>query len=244
MIVISAGMQKAGTGWHFNMINDLLAEASYQDVRRIRAKYHLQPILKYHNCNMGRLLLVKFALLMIPHFGGNTFVVKTHEGPTPTARVLSALNVVKSVYIFRDPRDAAVSAFEHGLKLREAGETLAFARLGTLEAAILAAKTWCKIWEQWADFPVTLIVRYEDLIHDPISEMEKLVAYLGLDVSTEALINIVTNYQPEQADNRKVDLLHLNKGVVGRYKEVMSSAQLDICRSELGPYLIKMGYQP
>ena len=34
----------------------------------------------------------------------------------------------------------------------------------------------------------------------------------------------------------------LNKGVVGRYREVMSPQEQALCRVHLAPYLEKMGY--
>ena len=47
MIIISAGMRKAGSGLYFNLTNDLLVAANMQDVRELKTKYELESILKY-----------------------------------------------------------------------------------------------------------------------------------------------------------------------------------------------------
>ncbi|RME59924.1 hypothetical protein D6779_03200 [Candidatus Parcubacteria bacterium] len=242
MIIISAGMQKAGTGWYFNMINDILVAAGHQNVRQIRERYRLHSILKYQNCNMGRLLFPKFALLMLPHISGHTFVVKTHEAPTPTLRLLTKAKITKSLYIYRDPRDAAVSAFEHGVKLRKAGETHSFARLETPELAIQAARRWCSIWEAWSQFPSTLLVKYESLVHNPRHEIARLVEFLGVNLSLDVLDKIVTNYQRDRTSD-KSDILHFNKGIIGRYREILTREQQELCQTELNSFLSKMGYQ-
>ena len=47
MIVLSGGMPKAGTGYYFNLTNDLLIVSGGQDIRRLREKYDLGAILKH-----------------------------------------------------------------------------------------------------------------------------------------------------------------------------------------------------
>ena len=38
MIVLSVGMPRAGSGWHYNLIHDLMETAGYTDARIIREK--------------------------------------------------------------------------------------------------------------------------------------------------------------------------------------------------------------
>jgi hypothetical protein len=243
MIIISAGMQKAGTGWFFNMTNDMLVAAGAQDVRQVREKYYLHPILKYRNCNTGRLLFPKMAILLIPSILGHTFQVKTHEGPTPTWRTLSRFGLSKSLYIYRDPRDAALSAYEHGRRIAESGGTIAFAKYATLNATICAAKKWCDVWEAWSNQSDTLLVKYENLIQNPFHELERVLDFLRLTISRNDVHKFANRYQRDNLDEQQANITHLNKGVVGRFKMEADFEQQDLARIELGPYLVKMGYE-
>jgi hypothetical protein len=39
MIVLSVGMPRAGSGWHYNLIHDLMKTTGCADAREIREKY-------------------------------------------------------------------------------------------------------------------------------------------------------------------------------------------------------------
>lgn len=243
MIVLSAGMQKSGTGWYFNLTNDLLIAAGHQDVRVVRQQFHLHGILKYHNCNLDPPTFLKMMLLLIPHFSGNTYVVKTHDAPaSKIVPYLMSHNILKATYIYRDPRDVAVSAFEHGRKIRKKGETHTFGQLNSIESAILETKKWLAIWDKWMQLKQILAIRYEDLLVDPVNELKRLAGFLSLDASTDKLHRIAAPYQPDQLTTTQEAALHFNRGVVGRFKHVMSQRELDFCNEHFGPYLQKLGY--
>jgi hypothetical protein len=247
MIVVSAGMQKAGTGWYYNMTNDLLVAAGHEDARHVRDRYHLQPILRFHNCNVGRPLLPKLLLLAIPHLFGNTFVVKTHAGPTRSLQALLSRNVATATYIYRDPRDAALSAYNHGQRLRQEGHTHSFSRLTTVESAILAAKDWLEIWEQWLALDRILMTRYEDVLAAPSTHAWRLVDFLGLAVSRQDVTRIVDAYRADDAllhgNSNKKNTTHFDKGVVGRHRQVFTQRELALCQEHFGDYLPQMGYE-
>jgi hypothetical protein len=52
MIVLSVGMPRAGSGWHYNLIHDLMKTTGAVDAHDIREKYGLQRILTEVNCNI------------------------------------------------------------------------------------------------------------------------------------------------------------------------------------------------
>jgi hypothetical protein len=247
VIVLSAGMPKAGTGWHFNLTNDLLIAAGCQDVREIRQRFRLYSTLRFHNCNVERLTVVRLALITIPHLLGNTFVVKTHSGPTNGLRVLMSARATKVTYIYRDPRDVAVSAFEAGQRIRDRGESHSFATLDSIKAAILRVSSrYLAAWDAWMALSHArpnqiLLVRYEDLVADISAELERLTRFLKLDVTAEHWSRIAVTYQrPEiRADE---EVLHFNRGVVGRFRSTMNSEELELCQLHFGAYLNKMGY--
>ena len=81
MIVLSVGMPRAGSGWHYNLVHDLMKTTGCADARAIREKYHLQNILTEVNCNIGVLSARRLAMVTIPALMGNTFVIKAHSAP-------------------------------------------------------------------------------------------------------------------------------------------------------------------
>lgn len=239
-------MPKAGSGWYFNLTNDLPVAGGHQDVRVIKKKYRLQPILKYHNCNVGRPLLSKLTLLFIPHLAGNTFVVKTHAGPTLSLKFLLGKGAAAATHIFRDPRDILVSAYEHGKWIRAAGETHSFARLDSFDKAVSATLEWLNIWHRWNETENVHSTRYESLLEDPVREMRSLARIIDLNVAQSDIRDIVSFYdkgtrgEKENADPSGA--LHLNEGVAGRHRIALTEDQLEICNQTFGRHLERMGY--
>lgn len=248
MIILSAGMQKAGSGWYFNLTNDLLVQTGYDDIRILRGKFKLGDFLKDFNCNMGDITSTKCLKLMIPHAFGHTFVVKTHGGPSfCMLRVLCALKAVKITYIFRDPRDVALSAFEHGEKIRARGRKHTFGKLQGLPESIEFAKSLLPIWDNWLKLQKrlpnkVLIARYEDLVADPIKEMNRLADFIGIHIDRAALTALIKKYSGGKP-GESLKGLHFNKGSIGRFREVMGEAELKMCKEYFDSYLERMGYK-
>lgn len=243
MIVLSAGMQKAGTGWYFNLTNDLLIVTGHQDVRVIRDRYNLKDILKYHNCNLSSLSSRNLLRLCVPHLLRNTFVVKTHEAPSRSIPYFMAAGIIKTTYIYRDPRDVVVSAFEHGQRIREAGERHTFGELAEIEDAILFTKQLLANWNLWMQIKGVLAVRYEELLIAPVKILEQLADFLALRVERSELEKVAVGYQGDQLDETKKDYLHFNQAAIGRFREVLSARQQALCQEHFGSYLEKMGYE-
>lgn len=249
MIILSAGLEKSGTGWYFNLTNDLLVAAGYRNVRLVREKYHLQGILREFNCNVGQPTFFKLTQLLLPHLFGNAFAVKTHGSPSSKfLHYLMHFGILKATYIFRDPRDIAISAFEHGEKIRANHQMHTFGILDSIEASILFVKSRLKIWGQWEECRQAysnhmLFVKYEDLVADPLKESRRLVDFLEIDVSSKILLEIEKRYAIDSS-GRDLKGLHFNKGVAGRFRRVMNQKELDLCLEHFGGYLQRMGYPP
>lgn len=243
MIVLSAGLSKSGTAWYFNLTNDLLIAAGHQDARAIRERFRLRSILKHPNC-LFEPTPWNLARVMIPSLFGNTFVVKTSRGPSRWLRGLIATRVMRATYIYRDPRDAAVSALAHGERNRELGNGRAFVTLHTVGDSILDFRKRLRVWDEWTRYGQALMVRYEDLVADPVSELRRLAVFLCLDVSADGLLTIVARYREMQRDAGPDgwDSIHFHQGVVGRFREVMTQHEMDLSRVHLGDYLRRMGY--
>jgi len=187
MIILSIGMPRAGSGWYFNLTNDLMLSSGAQDPRQVRQRYHLQNVLTEVNCNIGALTPRRVLAVLLPSLLGNTFVIKAHAGPTPIALALVRLGLIRPTYIYRDPRDALLSAMENGRRALEQGRTNAFTPLVDFDVALDFMLASVRVWEGWMNCDRALHARYEDLLTDYDAQVEQLLAFLRLDRSNPGI---------------------------------------------------------
>ncbi|MBN1451326.1 MAG: sulfotransferase domain-containing protein [Anaerolineales bacterium] len=241
MIVLSVGMPRAGSGWHYNLIHDLMKTTGCADARDIREQYRLQGILTEVNCNIGVLSLRRLAMVTVPALAGKTFVIKAHAGPTIWSRLLSTMGLLRITYIYRDPRDAMLSAYEYGQRALEKGRPNAFSHLSDFEKSLAFIQEYVGIWEKWQTEKSVLIARYEDLLQDYDTESARLVDFLGLNGSRLEVQEVIENYRPGKAEGQQG--LHFYKGKIGRFRESYSAEQQAVLAEGFGPCLQKMGYE-
>lgn len=241
MIVLSVGMPRAGSGWHYNLIHDLMKTTGCADARDIREKYKLQNILTEVNCNIGVLSARRLGMVTIPALMGNTFVIKAHSSPTLSSRLLSSLGLLRPIYIYRDPRDAMLSAYDYGQRALAKGRPNAFSHLTDFEKSLDFILEYIFIWEKWTKEKNVLIARYEDLLTNFDEEFGRLVKFLNLDRSNLQVQEIGEKYRPGANDGQQG--LHFFKGKIGRFRESYTTEQKQVLAEKLGRYLIQMGYE-
>ena len=241
MIILSVGMPRAGSGWHYNLIHDLMKTTGCADAREIRERYHLQGILTEVNCNIGVLSLRRLARVTVPALAGKTFVIKAHAGPTVWSRLLSTMGLLRITYIYRDPRDAMLSAYEYGQRALEKGRPNAFSHLSDFEKSLAFMEEYVSIWEKWQAERDVLIARYEDLLQDYETESARLVGFLRLNGSRPEVQEVIESYRPDKAEGQQG--LHFFKGKIGRFGEVYSVEQQAVLAERFGSHLQKMGYE-
>ncbi|MBC7877136.1 MAG: sulfotransferase domain-containing protein [Anaerolineales bacterium] len=240
MIVLSVGMPRAGSGWHYNLIHDLMETTGSADARDIREKYGLQKILTEVNCNIGVLSARRLGMVTLPALMGNTFVIKAHSSPTNSSRLLSSLGLLRVTYIYRDPRDAMLSAFDFGQRALTKGRPNAFSHLSDFEKSVDFMMEYVYIWEKWLAEKNVLIARYEDLLTNYDVESSKLIDYLKLDGSRPQVRAVIEKYRPDAAEGQQG--LHFFKGKIGRFRESYTGEQKSVLEKKLGSYLTQMGY--
>jgi len=239
MIVLSVGMPRAGSGWHYNLIHDLMETTGCVDARAIRERYHLQKILTEVNCNIGVLSARRLGLVMLPGLL-NTFVIKAHAAPSTTSRLLSNLGLLRITYIYRDPRDAMLSAYDFGQRALTKGRPNAFSHLSTFEKSMDFMMEYVRIWEKWMNEKNVLIARYEDLLTNYDTESAKLVEYLKVNRTRPEVQTVIEKYRPDAAEGQQG--LHFFKGKIGRFREFYNEGQKSVLKAHLGAYLARMGY--
>lgn len=240
MIVLSVGMPRAGSGWHYNVIHDLMATTGCADARDIREKYRLQKILTEVNCNIGVLSARRLAMVIVPALMGNTFVIKAHAGPSAASRFLEAIGLLKVTYIYRDPRDAMLSAFDFGQRAISKGRPNAFSHLTDFQKTLDFMTEYVHIWERWMGEKTPLIARYEDLLTNYDEEIARLFGYLKLDGTRSEVQKVIEQYRPGANDSQQG--LHFYKGKIGRFRQSYDAEQQKVMAERFGTALKKMGY--
>jgi hypothetical protein len=234
-------MPRAGSGWHYNVIHDLMATTGCADARDIRKKYHLQKILTEVNCNIGVLSARRLTMVTVPALLGNTFVIKAHAGPSAASRFLEAVGLLKVTYIYRDPRDAMLSAFDFGQRAIEKGRPNAFSHLTDFQKTLDFMAEYVRIWEKWMSEKTPLIARYEDLLTNYDHEVSRLVGFLELDGTRPEVQNVIEQYRPGANDSQQG--LHFYKGKIGRFRQFYGAEEQKILAERFGHALKKMGYE-
>ena len=241
MIVLSVGMPRAGSGWHYNLVHDLMKTTGSADAREIRERYRLQHIVTEVNCNIGVLSARRLALVTVPALMGNTFVIKAHAGPTSASRLLQRLGLLRITYIYRDPRDAMLSAYDYGQRALKHGRPNAFSSLTDFQKSVDFIMGYVRIWEKWVQEKDVLIARYEDLLTDYDHEVARLVQFLKLNGSKPEVQRVIEGYRPSVAEGQQG--LHFYKGKIGRFRESYTAEEQAILNEKLRPYLERMGYE-
>lgn len=242
MIILSIGMPRAGSGWYYNLTNDLALAAGFQDAHDIRKRYHLGGILTEVNCNIGALTPRRLLAVLVPTLLGNHFVIKAHAGPTALALRLIRRGLIRPAYIYRDPRDALLSAYENGQRALKKGRPNAFSHLTDFDAALAFMQDYVRISEAWLACPQALHTCYEDLVGQYDPEAEKLARFLGFDPQAAPFRAVIEKYRPEEARAATQKGLHFSKGRSGRFREKMTAEQQERLADLFGPYLERLGY--
>jgi hypothetical protein len=234
-------MPRAGSGWHYNLVHDLVVAGGGKDARQIRRRFLLQPFLTEVNCNIGHLGPHRLLPVLFPVWLGATFSVKTHAGPGGLSRNLIRRGRILPVYIYRDPRAALLSAYEYGQRGLRNGRPNAFSHLDTLDKAGDFIGQYVNISEAWLACGGTLLVRYEDLLEGYDRESARLVEFLGLKAGEEAVRCVVEQYRPEHARAGQPGL-HFSQGKAERFREALTPEQLSKFNQLFAAYLKRVGY--
>ena len=97
-------MPRAGSGWYYNLVHDLVVASGGQNARSIREQFRLQRFLTEVNCNISTLKPYRLMPVLFPALLGNKYVIKTHAGPTSFTRWMLRKQMIKTIYIYRDPK--------------------------------------------------------------------------------------------------------------------------------------------
>jgi len=186
-------------------------------------------------------------------------ILKSHEAFDP--------RYPRVIYIVRDPRDVAVSFYHFNIKMRRFSDNLTMDefvvrfiaahivpdvdRYGCWEDNVLS---WLRTRAGKKDF---CLVRYEDILHDPIVELKKVAGILGIEPSSERLARAVELSSAEnmralektQADqwvltkNTRPGKPFVREAKHGAWKTSLSEASVRKIEQAWGTTMESLGYQ-
>jgi hypothetical protein len=240
-MIISAGMPRAGSGWYYNLVHDLVVASGGQNARSIRNKYHLQRFLTEVNCNISTLKSIRLIPVLIPALLGNRYVIKTHAGPTSFSEWLLRDSWIDTLYIYRDPRATLLSAYEYGQQAVKRNRHNAFSHLKTLDEAAKFMEFYVGIWKAWSKVEHVFMVRYEDLMANYMGESQRLVDHLHLKLDQDQTEQIFARYRPEKGDPQQVGT-HYQKGEAERFRHKFTPSELERFTILFESALRRMGY--
>jgi len=165
------------------------------------------------------------------------FALKTHA-PYPHVAAAVANEAIRTVFIHRDPRDAVLSALDHGARSRAAGDW-PYAECVDVASTLPLVRKWCADAVTWLGPPGVLCFRYEDLLADTQAEVSRLAAFLGVPDTGKAAAAVIAQERADRQPGRN----QFNKGAVCRWPQEMTVAQRDECERVLAPWIRAMGYQ-
>lgn len=167
-----------------------------------------------------------------------------------------------SIYIVRDPRDVAISLAHH------LGRTIDYAikHMGTSKSALSnnataftpntyqPLLTWSQHVESWLDqaAPTPLLVRYEDMVADPIQQGARIAHHAGFEKAMEIYAQAAQNTRfseltKQEAQNGFKEILapgrrFFRAGKAGGWKDVLTPTQVTQIEQDHGRVMQRLGY--
>ncbi len=165
------------------------------------------------------------------------FVLKSHA-PFPDLEPVVRGGNVKTVFIHRDPRDAVLSALDHGARSRANGDW-PYAECVDVASTLPLVEKWCADASTWLTAPGVLRFRYEELVGAPASAVTRLAEFLEMTGAAQLAATVVAEEQAQ----RQVGRNQFNKGAVSRWREEMTAETIALCEQRLGRHIVTMGYR-
>ena len=247
-------------GWRFTVFPDDAFLVSYPKSGNTWVRFLLANLIYPYEtvgfANINR-------LLPAPDLVSKRFLRKL-----PRPRILKShapfdMRFRKVIYLVRDPRDVAVSEYYFDLKKRyiDSDVTLEQFVQRFLKGETSSYGSW---WEHTASWiaarhgnPAFLLVRYEDLLSDPMGETGKIAEFLGIQAGPERLEAAVQQssadrmrkLEKEQADqwtgtrNTRKEIPFVRAAKSGGWKESLPRQSAEAIEAAWAPLLNFLGYE-
>lgn len=242
-VILMADYGRSGQGW-----------LSYMLCYILNAKY-IEP----YDFLKGMLYTTDKRVLSLT--GGNlpnrpkskySMIVKTHNWPAKTVDLTD-----KIIFLIRDPRDIAVSAYyrykvlinlEPPTTLKERLFYL-FSTARPISYAWTAHKwkKFIRLWTERRDFKYHW-VRYEDVSMKPMETLKGILQYLEVKASNKLIQEAIDNFTFDKMAKRDkgeeaTKSMPFRKGIVGDFRNKFTSLELAIFHVIAGKCMRELGYK-
>jgi LPS sulfotransferase NodH len=198
---------------------------------------------------------------------------KTHRGLPSLVSELPAGDVARIVYVVRDPRDIAISAAHHfrvtPLRLQPGGNRIVAAlnarlsravphsvKIRRMIRAVLYGDASSHYWlsRSWRDHyrefrpSDALLLKYEDLLADPLARCAEILAYLDLPGPRERIASAIANQSFDhkksyfKAQGMLAEQAFLRRGGTGYWRGELDSTQQRLFVDQVGEDLDALSY--
>jgi hypothetical protein len=237
-IVLCTGILRSGSTWSFNVCRLMAKSIAGRERTPMWAGYLLTEQTEQFFQTTG-------------HPPGPT-VIKSH-GLGPIALEKVRAGQAKAICTYRDPRDCVASLITF------TGQTF--------DSAIESVRGNLLVLDEYVKGGQTHFIQYERMLGDTLGQIRGIASYLGVSFDEplfariDELSNIESSkkvcedlrHRPEgqylrSAEDHRVDPQtwlhhnHIHSGQIGRWRDEMTSGQVDALNHAFAPWLERLGY--
>lgn len=181
-----------------------------------------------------------------------SMIIKTHNWPAQEIDLTD-----KIIFLTRDPRDIAVSAYYRykTLKDLEPPTTLKESLFYILHSLRLLSYAWTahkwkkfiRLWTERTDIHFHR-VKYENLSSHPVETLKEILNYLKVKADDKLIQEAVDNFTFDKMAGREkgkenTTSMPFRKGIVGDFRNKFSWLELKIFHAIAGSSMKKLGYR-
>lgn len=183
-------------------------------------------------------------------------IIKSHECFDPRYQ--------RIIYLVRDPRDVAISLYHHNIKFGIFNENYSMEQF-IVEQFIKEKNTnvfgtWGENVGSWLgakkDNSNFLLLRYEDMLNDPKTELKKIAHHLKISVTDELIDKVIKQSSFEQMQllennqnnlwnpikNTRKDKFFVRSGQSGQWQKKLSTHSIKTIESTWSQVMMQLGY--
>ena len=178
---------------------------------------------------------------------------KSHAKMSADGIVLTAdrpIDYEKVIFLVRNPLDVIVSHINFTKFLHD--EDITNLTMYVDSHCVLGSRfesgRWDEFHENWLAYGnIGVIVKYEDLLIDPVSQMRRVFDYCGIPFDEQRMIQAVSNTTIDklralESAERQVQVTFFKYGRKDTYKEIFTRDHIRKLVNKLGPTMEKFGY--
>ncbi|MBW2075786.1 MAG: sulfotransferase domain-containing protein [Deltaproteobacteria bacterium] len=245
-LIIIGSAHRVGSTWVYNLLKDLCA---LQKLSLSKGVLQANPTKLAVDIDIVEII----QNIQIP---SGWYIYKTHSYPPPAEFANSFDKCINFVTVIRDPRDIIVSAsfYLANLPKERGGWGEEFSNLSDPERILLVIKRGNFIishLQEWFNFSFAYKVKYENLLHDSIAEINKILHFLNIKYNTTTINYFYEKHSFKQNAGRDRGIedkkSFLRKGISGDWKNYFTDECINTFKTsqngEWNRLLVLLGYE-